>query len=214
MKEILLRILNEYQQEKSESFRNNSLAAYIRRMGPETIRNEVALTAEYGIKGSPGQGSWAEIPWICIFDSRITTRSPSVKGYHIAYLFRSDMSGVYISLNMGFKQFVDWAYIEFEHLSESQLLQKAREHMQKTALLCRELIRPSLTDFSDTVIDLTAKEVRGKGYELGHICGKFYSKVDMPADNILVDDLRKFLHVYKELTGILSGREIIDLVLE
>lgn len=51
------------------------------------------------VRGSPGQGQWAYVPWISVFDPAITTTA--THGYYVVYLFAADMSRVYLSLNQG-----------------------------------------------------------------------------------------------------------------
>lgn len=205
MKKSLSRIIEEYLSEKAKSLdgsipRNSSFANFIRKDASDAIRNRAALPLKYKVKGGPGQGNWAEIPWICIFDSQITTSAE--RGYYVVYLFRSDMSGVYLSLNMGWTQFEQ----KFKPMREAQ--QKIRE----TAAVCKELIESSLADFSYDPIDLITTRKLGVGYELGHICGKFYSKYNMPEDDVLVDDLRNLIGVYRELTGLLKTKDITNLL--
>ena len=61
------------------------------------------MKSKYKIQGSIGQGNPAEIPWICVFDLDITKSAQD--GFYIVYLFTSDMSGVYLSLNQGWTQY-------------------------------------------------------------------------------------------------------------
>ncbi len=74
----------------------------------------------YLITGSAGQGNWADVPWIAVFDKEITTSATI--GYDIAYLFRADMSGVYLSLNQG------WTYFK-----ENYKTKKGREYIKLTS---------------------------------------------------------------------------------
>ena len=182
MKEVLSNILDGYLFEKSQTFSGNELADLIRRAAPLTIQNKAAISeARYKVQGGPGQGQWAEIPWITVFDKQITTSAQ--EGYYIVYLFRSDMSGVYLSLNMGWTQFEN-------HFKP---LDNARKKIRQTANICKQVLRSSLTDFSYDPIELKTKRVLGIGYELGHICGKFYPKGNIPDDSILIDDLRNLI---------------------
>jgi len=202
MKETLLEILNNYLSAKNTHFAGNILASFIRQTAPPTISAKAAITTKYKIQGSAGQATWAEIPWISIFDSQITTSAQ--KGYYIVYLFRSDMSGVYLSLNMGWTQFER----KFKSIGQAQQM------ILDTAVACRELIRSSLTEFSYEPIDLITNRNLGKGYELGHICGKLYSKDYIPDDRVLVDDLRNLIGVYRELRGHVNRKEITNLAME
>src|SRR5262249_54472819 len=48
---------------------------------------------------SLGQGQWASIPWAACYDRRDTTTTQ--RSIYVVYLFREDMSGVYLTLNQG-----------------------------------------------------------------------------------------------------------------
>lgn len=58
---------------------------------------------DYKIKASVGNGYRSNIPWLCIFDRSITTSA--TKGIFICYLFKKDMSGFYLTLMQGYKEF-------------------------------------------------------------------------------------------------------------
>ena len=60
-----------------------------------TVSGRPTLT----VKASMGQGNWATIPWISLLDTRET--STTQRGVYCVYLFREDMSGVYLALAQG-----------------------------------------------------------------------------------------------------------------
>ncbi|MFC1954560.1 MrcB family domain-containing protein [Chloroflexota bacterium] len=103
MKETLQTILDSYLIEKQLDFADNPLGNIVRRDAPVIFREKSSLSDAYIVTGSVGQGNWAEIPWICVFDKSISVSAQ--QGYYIVYLFKSDMSGIYLSLNMGWTQF-------------------------------------------------------------------------------------------------------------
>lgn len=199
MKQEFWETLNNYLLIKNQPLKGNALATAFRQGIPVKIKLEAAIADNYRIRGSVGAGQWAQIPWIVVFDKQITTSAE--RGYYVCYLFRSDMSGVYLSLNMGWTQFG----------KKFKPLKRAKEKIKETAYICKVLLRSSLSDFSYEPIDLVTKERLGTGYELGHICGKFYTKDNIPEDNILVDDLRNLLGVYRELKGLVKTSDITNL---
>ncbi len=100
MRDVLTKILDGYLFEKQKSFSENPLANYIREKAVDRIKEDLLIDEKiYKVAASPGIGNWAEIPWIAVFDREITETAQ--EGYYIVYLFRKDMSGVYLSLNMG-----------------------------------------------------------------------------------------------------------------
>ncbi|GAP02894.1 hypothetical protein FPFC_030740 [Fructobacillus pseudoficulneus] len=94
-------VLNEYLDEKSQPIKNNALAKLLRNGFSEDA--EGLFTENIVSFGSAGKGNWATAPWIGVFDTDITRSA--VRGFYIVYLFSSDMSRVYLSLNQGWTFF-------------------------------------------------------------------------------------------------------------
>ena len=93
------RILTEYLLESKKGFAENSLASFIRAEASSFITDLLENPERYKVVGSPGQGNWASCPWIVVFDKLVTETAQS--GYLPVYLFREEMSGLYLSLNQG-----------------------------------------------------------------------------------------------------------------
>lgn len=69
LRDVLNVILNKYSLEKSENFRENSLAYDIRNTYPNIISKCCNISKKnYKVYGSSGKGQWAEVPWIAICD--------------------------------------------------------------------------------------------------------------------------------------------------
>ena len=74
MQAFIERLLNEYVNVKNETFANNSFGVFVRNEIPKIIYETGLVNKEnFLITGSVGQGNWAMIPWICIFNRSITT---------------------------------------------------------------------------------------------------------------------------------------------
>lgn len=157
---------------------------------PRALREVANLSRRYGIKGSLGQYNlfMPEVPWIEVYDREITDESAK-RGYYIVYLFRADMSGVYLSLNQGYTQYKD-----------RYGSRRGKKEIRKNTQIAKNLISSSFP-FSKAPIDLRGKNDTSKGYELGDICNAFYSKEDFPNDEKLGQDLIDMLAPYKELRG-------------
>src|SRR5262249_37850801 len=59
----------------------------------------VAKRPNLKVTWSMGAGNWAKVPWIAFLDSRET--STTQRGVYCVYLFRQDMTGVYLTFNQG-----------------------------------------------------------------------------------------------------------------
>jgi hypothetical protein len=192
MRDLFIRILSSYQKARTQRFKNHELANYLRNSPVEVIKKAALIDMErYTIEGSPGKGNWAEIPWIAVFDKEIS--ETATKGYYIVYLFCADMSGFYISLNQG------WTYFK-----EKYGIKEGRNKILQVSKAWQDILSSTLKDFSFDPIDLkhhTNNSDLPKGYELGHICGKFYSIPDIPSEETLALDLQNLLGVFRELKG-------------
>ena len=190
MKNIFSKILLEYGEAKTQKLAGHSLARYIRKESVEAMIEAASIDTDiYKVSGSAGQGAWAQIPWISILDRSIT--STPTHGYDIIYLFNADMSGVYLSLNQG------WAHFENKYG-----VKLGGEYIKTIAKYWRRELASSLSDFETTEISLKAGgRQRPRGYELGHICGKYYSADDLPDGSKMVSDLRDLIGVFRELKG-------------
>jgi len=182
---------------KTYSLYNLESASVLSKVLPKILHKKAGIPkSKYKIQGSIGQGNPAEIPWICVFDLDITKSAQ--EGFYIVYLFSSDMSGVYLSLNQG------WTQYEREYgTKEGRIEIKQNAKYAKTTL-------NSDQGFSYAPINLKATKSLGKGYELGNICSVYYDARDIPSDEELINDLRNLLGVYRELKG-LAGPEILDI---
>jgi len=87
-----------YGSAKLQTFAGHALARVACRDFPDAKR-AVIPEKRYHIEGSAEQGKWVELPWVAVFDRSITNTAR--QGFYIVYLFRSDLSGVYLYLNQG-----------------------------------------------------------------------------------------------------------------
>ena len=182
---------------KTYSLYNLSSAAVVSKELPILFYDKAGIPkSKYKIQGSIGQGNPAEIPWICVFDFDITKSAQ--EGFYIVYLFSSDMSGVYLSLNQG------WTQYERKYGTKD-----GRVEIKKNANYSKTLLK-SDQGFSYDPINLKATKSLGKGYELGNICSVYYDANEIPQDEYLINDLRNLIGVYRELKG-LVGSDILDI---
>ena len=198
MQEAINRILDRYLVEKKKSFANNKLADYLRGHVSETVQKVVdsKYPGQFKVSASAGQGRWAEIPWIGVFDKEIT-ESP-MRGYFVMYFFRSDMSRVFLSLNQGWMFFRDTYGLEL-----------AKEKIATAARAYRKLLG-SIGQFGYESISLGTERELGTGYELGHICGKRYERGEVPDDETLRRDLLDIVDIYRRLKVIIGTEAIED----
>lgn len=189
-------ILDHYHEARSESFKNHKIGNHVRNVIKNMIAEEAELAENrFSIVGSVGQGQWAEIPWLSIFIRDIT--NTATKGYYIVYLFKADMSGVYISLNQG------WTYFKNKYGTKV-----GREKIKSTADIIRRELNTAPANMTATEINLGGRGDLAQGYENGHIYGRLYTVNNLPSSKEIISDLKELLTSYREIEYMMGKRSI------
>lgn len=85
--------LEEYPKAIEQRFAGHPVADFIRNDAPSTIKEVLASNERYVVHGSPGQGNWAKVPWLAIYDRFVTESAQD--GFYLVYLVKEDFSGVF-----------------------------------------------------------------------------------------------------------------------
>lgn len=90
LQKLLKKFMEEYESELNAARKDND---FKRPLG-NIVRKDIACLIGahlpeniYKVKGSVGAGSWADVPWIGVFDKRITTSAQ--RGVYIVYLLKT-----------------------------------------------------------------------------------------------------------------------------
>ncbi len=67
-----------------------------------------------------------------------------------------------------------------------------------------------ILNYSTADISLNGHKSLTRGYENGNICSRYYDLNNLPSDVVIIDDLRNFIGLYKELKG-LVGYNILQI---
>lgn len=196
------RVLKEYPIASQEVFTQHALANFIR----GGLRDAVAIAAGKDerllFKGSAGQGNWARGPWVGIFDKLVTASAQS--GYYPVYLFREDMTGLYLSLNQG--------------MTEAKKLYKsdAKTALKSRAANYRAMLGKEISEYPEISIDLHPSDPANDTafYEAGNICAKFYALGDLPNEVQLSRDLINMLKLYNLLVQGETNSEVSNTTFE
>lgn len=144
----------------------------------EFIRNDIPISIydlnildrnRYTIKASCGVGRWTPVPWIAVFDTNITKRARD--GVYIVYLLNKDTKTLYLTLNQA-------------------TYERKLNDLKNSATEIRNIL--GVNDLQ-TQIDSGSKE-----YDAACIYGKSYTIESLPDDDLLREDLEKFLKVYDD----------------
>lgn len=193
LRDALQRIMREYPSvSHSDDLKENPLAEFIRGSAKNEVRSLIDSEdpeKTFKVEGSPGKGNWAQIPWIGIFDSVVTTSA--TRGYYVVYLISADGQYAYLSLNQGTTAIRE----EFgaRYLNE----------LRRRADLMRDRISddPDANVFSSDPISLAGSGALPAGYEAGHVLGAHYHEDSMPSDKQLERELHAILRAYLRLTA-------------
>ncbi|MBR1757718.1 MAG: DUF3578 domain-containing protein [Lachnospiraceae bacterium] len=147
---------------------------------PREIKDLLKDREDLIVKGSMGNGNKAAFPWIAIMNRNVTTTTQ--KGLYIVFLFKRDMSGLYLTLNQGITN--------FEKLYKSE--------KYKCATKVSDYFRSEIEDtsFSKEPIYLGGKKGDlGYGYEKANVIQTFYPSGNF-SDELIQRDLEELIGIY------------------
>ena len=186
IKPIVEHFLNNYVKSKQESFAGHAVGNYIRRDAPEALyQTGLVNRQDYLITGSAGQGNWAMVPWLGIFDKKITTTA--TRGVYIVYLLARDGNSLYLTFNQGCTE------IKNNH-SKKETIKIMREKADEIASRIdnRGFAADENIHLGEGLTEL------GEMYQKGTILYKKYTKGKVPEEAELQDDLSKMIDIYQE----------------
>lgn len=180
------RFLNEYVQEKSNTFAGNPLGEFIRNSATKLVKQAGNLSdSDYVVTGSVGQGNWAMVPWLGVFNKKITTSA--TKGVYIVYLLAKDGKTLYLTFNQGCtelrKSNGKKETINIMRTNASKLVKVLDDHGFKS---------DENIDLGDDLTEL------GELYQKGTIFYKAYKQGAVPAEPELKKDLNDMIEIYNQ----------------
>jgi 5-methylcytosine-specific restriction enzyme A len=191
---VLTKFKDEYLKASSLVLKDNKFANYTRTDAIELVEN-VLQREDLKVSISVGQGNWAEIPWIGIFNPEITETATA--GIYVVYLFSADMRSVYLCQGQG----VTSVKNEFGKGYRSELLRRS------------DLIRSRVPDYSSSFnageVDLLGTTTLAKSYESAVAYFKHYQLDQLPTEDTLQHDLSKMIGLYDQLV-MLGGTDNIE----
>ena len=186
MRTIIEKILSEYILAKQQTFAGHPMGSFFRNDIPNFIyKTGIVDSRTHLITGSVGQGNWATVPWVCIFDRKITTSA--TKGVYIVYLLSKDGKTLYLTFNQGCTD------IRNSH-SKADTIKIMRQKAAEIALKI-----DSRGFASDDKIDLGFGLTElAELYQKGTIFYKAYRQGNVPSDEELKADLKNMMDIYRE----------------
>ena len=185
MREAIEKLMRGYLTAKNEVFANNPFGEFVRKEIPALFYGTGLIDKDkYLVSGSVGQGNWAMVPWICIFDRSITTSA--TRGEYIVYLLSKDCATLYLTFNQGCTD-----------------IRKAHSKKETIAIM-REKAGKIASQIDDHGFASDENVSLGEGltelgllYQKGVIFYKKYEVDNIPDDNELLDYLSRMMDIYK-----------------
>lgn len=206
--DLVYRWMDEYAEilssVKENSNFKNPFREIISKDIPTLLTERTPVSSPYSVVGSYGKGRWTDVPWIGVFDSRITTSAQ--KGVYIVYLLNKDTKTLYLTLNQGATNAAqsDGTDEETKPLTFTSIALSQNEKMTQRLQSNAEKIRAMI---GDTVQTYGHIDSGSPGYDAGAIYYKEYTLNSLPDDSGLISDLCDFLALYSDYYGKISGGE-------
>lgn len=151
----------------------------------------------FKIEGSIGNGNIARVPWVGIFNRKVTTSAQN--GYYIVLLFAQDMQSCTLSLNQGITAFAD----KYSHkIARTKVCEYAARAAQCFRIDSKAITGP---------INLAANGRLGRGYEAAAIESFRYEANALPDIHSFTQDLELLLEHYERLIEV-AGSSLESLV--
>lgn len=212
MKEILEKMMKEYPTAKNQKMAGHAMGEFIRNTVPNYLRRTRLFDYKYDIIGSAGKGRWAHVHWVGIFN-RSLGANPQ-RGVFIVYLMSKDCKSIYLTFNQGCQDELEKNSVEYVSnnmfdyntvIATSQILkERARKIISKIDSRGFETNRNTYNSIKlgNNLTPVT------KAYESGVIFYKQYKIDNVPSDDVLLEDLKKMLDIYKEYEKLVLLGEI------
>ena len=196
LKTMFEKFIREYATELAEARRTEDF----KRPFGALVRQDIAKALQdkvdgriYKVKGSVGAGRWTDVPWIAVFDARITTSAQ--RGVYIVYLLNKDTKELFLTLNQGATDVAQ----EGRNTSDGRLAftgiasssnDKTTGNLKEKANIIRDKLKNVSNLFSGEI------KTGSLAYDAGCIFFKKYELNSLPNDEQLYTDLLKFVEVY------------------
>ena len=186
MRAIIEKILNEYVAAKQQTFAGHPMGSFFRNDIPNFIyKTGIVDSKTHLITGSVGQGNWATVPWVCIFNRKITTSA--TKGVYIVYLLAKDGKTLYLTFNQGCTE------IRNTH-SKADTIKLMR---QNAAEIASEIDSRDFRVDDQINLGFGLTEL-AELYQKGTIFYRAYHQGEVPSDEELKQDLQMMMDIYQE----------------
>lgn len=182
-----------YETVKSNQDWKNDFRTVISKDIPEAVTQSAEISAPYKVEGSYGKGRWTEVPWVAVFDTRIT--SSAQKGLYIVYLLNKNKKELYLSLELAATEVIQSKGSENGNKPFTGMVGRVGEKDADKFLAkvneVREVV-PNAYFSSDSKIDSGSQR-----YDIGTVYYKKYELNGLPSGREIVSDLKRMMALYQ-----------------
>ena len=187
---------------KEDNFKR-PFGALVRQSIPGLLKEHLDSDT-YLVKGSVGAGRWTDVPWIAVFDKRITQSAQ--KGVYIVYLLNKDSKTLFLTLNQGATDVAqgggsDEKKLAFTGIASSSGTKTTTALGEKAELLRKQLSIPAGATYESIKTGSIA-------YDAGCVFSKSYTVDTLPDDQALLSDLHEFVEAYKAYLNTVFSQKI------
>ena len=186
LRNVLSRFRDDCAAASLEPLKGNAFAHYARNDAAEIIKTAIDRP-DLKVTVSVGQGNWAQIPWIGIFNPEITTTATN--GIYVVYLFSKDLTKAFLCQGQGVTSVKD----EFGKEQKPELLRRAD--------LIRSRVPEYKSSFNSGTVELGGTSQLAKSYEPAVAYFKEYDLGKIPNNEKLNNDLMETVNLYDLLVS-------------
>ena len=161
---------------------------------PNGLSDCTDLDSNYKVEGSYGKGRWTEVPWVAIFDKRITVSAQ--KGVYIVYLINKEKKRLYLSLEIAATEVIQPKTAGEGTLPFTGMVGNVGKKDAERFNMKKKEIREAIPDSffaSDNQIDSGSPR-----YDIGTVYYKKYELSDFPSGQELISDLNAMIDLYRK----------------
>ena len=196
LKEMLKKFIDEYASELAAARASED---YKRPFG-NLVRKDISSVIQanvddkiYKVKGSVGAGRWTDVPWIAVFDKRITTSAQ--RGVYIVYLLNKDTKELFLTLNQGATNVAQGGGAGADgKLAFTGIASTNNKKTTEMLISNAQQIRDSIADACH--LQYGTINTGSGAYDAGCIYYKKYELDKIPTDDELYEDLNGFIEAY------------------
>lgn len=181
LRDVLTSVFASYETERRGPLKGNLFARQFREDATKAI-SAIVERLDLHIEASVGQGNWADVPWIGIFNPESTNSARS--GVYVVYLFSRDLRSVYLCQGQGVTRVK-------EEFGRAQLAELSRR-----AQLMQSRVPEFNTRFAKGPIELGGTTALAKSYDGAVAYFRKYDATSLPPADELDSDLTEMVRAY------------------